>query len=100
MRAPFELGWSLESSTNTPAFLISSLNFLIAGGSCSISAFPDSQSLLAFTIIMNHIFISPDKFDFKPALPGRQSRNLHHGPDFHGSPTSCRDPLGNPEGLV
>src|ERR1700694_1383437 len=128
MRAPFELGWSLESSTNTPAFLISSLNFLIAGGSFSISLFPDSQPLLALTIIMNHIFIPPDTFVFnpalpkcsssvgfslrgfvlartkprrlKPALPRRQPRNFHDGADFHGSPAPCRDPPGDADGLI
>src|ERR1700674_5423514 len=36
----------------------------------------------------------------KPALPGRQARNFHHRPDFHGSPTASRDSPSNPDGLI
>src|ERR1017187_7905759 len=55
MRAPLELGWSPAPSTRTPAFTSSSLYLPIAEISSSLGITPASESLLAFTIIMNFI---------------------------------------------
>src|SRR5205807_1448402 len=59
IRAPFELGCSPVRSTSTPAFINSSLYFPMAARSSSLGILPASDSLFAFTIIMNRIFVSP-----------------------------------------
>src|SRR5712691_12757186 len=59
MRAPFELGCRPERSMSTPAFVSSSLYFIMAEMSFSSGMTPASESLLALTIIMNRIAPSP-----------------------------------------
>src|SRR5262249_54235187 len=58
-RAPFELGWSPSPASITPAFTSSSLNFPIAASSFSSGITPASESLVALTIAMNRIVVSP-----------------------------------------
>src|SRR5207253_2267151 len=53
MRKPLELDWSPARSRSTPAFINSSLYLPIAERSSSLGMMPASESLLAFTIIMN-----------------------------------------------
>src|SRR2546421_7992920 len=55
MRAPFELACSPSPAFMTPAFAISSLNFIIAFSNSGLGITPASESLLAFTITMNLI---------------------------------------------
>src|SRR5688572_21298543 len=55
MRDPFELGWSPSPASSTPAFAISSLKSPIAPISSRLGMTPASESLLAFTRIMNRI---------------------------------------------
>src|SRR5579864_4180465 len=59
MRKPLELGWSPARSSSTPAFISSSLYLPIAEKSSSPGMTPASDSLLAFIIIMNFIFVTP-----------------------------------------
>jgi len=59
IRAPLELGWSPERSSNTPAFISSSLYLPIAESSSSLGILPASESLLALTIIMNRMDVAP-----------------------------------------
>src|SRR5215469_10071012 len=59
MRAPLELGWRPERSSSTPAFVNSSLYLPIAERSSSLGILPASESLLAFTIIMNRMEVAP-----------------------------------------
>src|SRR5262249_17270237 len=54
-RAPLELGCSPERSISTPAFASSSLYFIMAEMSFSSGITPDSESLVALTIIRNRI---------------------------------------------
>src|SRR5215467_5194802 len=54
-RAPFALDCSPAPSSITPAFTSSSLYFAIAASISSDGNFPDSESLLAFTITMKRI---------------------------------------------
>src|SRR5260221_11868342 len=61
MRAPFELGWRPERSSSTPAFISSSLYLPIAESDASLGITPASDSLLAFTTIMNFMVIAPSK---------------------------------------
>src|SRR5882724_9214957 len=58
-RAPFELACSPAASSSTPAFISSSLYLPIAESNSSLGITPASESLLAFTIIMNRIVLSP-----------------------------------------
>src|SRR5882672_9029561 len=58
-RAPFELAWSPSPASITPAFTRSSLNFPISASIFSLGRTPASESLLAFTITMNRIVVSP-----------------------------------------
>src|SRR5215471_571005 len=58
-RAPFELAWSPSAASSTPAFASSSLYFPIAARSFSSGRTPASESLLALTITMNRIVLSP-----------------------------------------
>src|SRR6266699_1242200 len=59
MRAPLELGCRPARSRSTPAFSSSSLYFPIADRSSSLGILPASESLFAFTIIMNRINATP-----------------------------------------
>src|SRR5712691_6934106 len=59
MRQPFELAWSPEASSSTPAFCSSSWYFAISVRICSCGITPASESLVAFTTIMNRIVLSP-----------------------------------------
>src|SRR5215472_9799574 len=59
MRAPLELGCSPARSRSTPAFSSSSLYFPIADKSSSLGILPASESVFAFTIIMNRIHATP-----------------------------------------
>src|SRR6266700_4727605 len=59
MRVPFELGWRPARSSSTPAFINSSLYLPILESSSSLGMTPASESLLAFTIIMNFMVVSP-----------------------------------------
>src|SRR5712692_2949929 len=89
MRAPFELGWSPAPSRSTPAFISSSLYLPIAERRSSPGMMPASQSLLAFTIIMNLIVMSPSILisNDEPNSPGsrhggieeRRDRGCQHG---------------------
>src|SRR5439155_23118330 len=54
-RAPFELAWSPSPASITPALASSSLNFPIAVRAFSSGRTPASESLLAFTRIMNRM---------------------------------------------
>src|SRR5437016_11469135 len=58
-RAPLELGCNPSPASITPAFTSSSLYFPISVRSCSLGITPASESLVAFTIIMNRIVVSP-----------------------------------------
>src|SRR4051794_21990490 len=57
MRAPFELGCSPSPASMTPAFTISSLNFIIADMSFSSGITPASELLSAGTRTMNRIVV-------------------------------------------
>src|SRR5215467_11614058 len=59
IRAPLELDWSPARSNSTPAFISSSLYLPIAERSTSLGILPASESLLAFTIIMNRMDVAP-----------------------------------------
>src|ERR1043165_9427983 len=58
-RRPFELGCSPAPSSITPALTSSSLYLPIAASISSLGITPASLSLLAFTIIMNRMFVHP-----------------------------------------
>src|SRR3954464_3351068 len=58
-RAPFELGWSPSPASITPAFTSSSLYFPISVSSSSLGGTPASESLVALTMTMNRIVVSP-----------------------------------------
>src|SRR6266850_7778206 len=58
-RAPFELAWSPSPASITPAFTSFSLNFPISARRLSSGRTPASESLVALTITMNRIEISP-----------------------------------------
>src|SRR5947207_10741014 len=64
IRAPFELGWSPARSSSTPALASSSLYLVIAEMSSSVGITPASESLFAFTIIMNRIVVFPFRLLF------------------------------------
>ena len=59
MRQPFEVGWSPEPSSSTPALASSSWYWPISAISESSGITPASESLVAFTMIMNRIAVSP-----------------------------------------
>src|SRR5688572_15321550 len=63
MRQPFALGWSPEASSSTPAFWRSSWYLDISAKRCSqagaVGMTPASESLVAFTMIMNRMVLSP-----------------------------------------
>src|SRR5215510_8275249 len=61
-RAPLELGCSPLPSSITPAFTISSLNFAMAESSSSEGILPASESLVALTITMKRMVVSPLRF--------------------------------------
>src|SRR6266478_871468 len=58
-RAPFELACSPSPASMTPALLSSSSNFPISASSSALGKVPASEDLLALTITMNRIFLSP-----------------------------------------
>src|SRR3954469_13789141 len=58
-RAPLELGCSPSRGRRIPAFTSSSLYFPISENSCSVGRIPASDCLLALTMTMNRIFVSP-----------------------------------------
>src|SRR5438309_9908312 len=57
-RQPFELARRPEASSNTPAFCSSSWYFAISARICSCGMTPASESLVAFTMIMNRMVAS------------------------------------------
>src|SRR6266511_2666716 len=59
MRHPFALACSPEASSRTPAFCSASWYFAISLRIFSCGMTPASESLVAFTIIMNRIVLSP-----------------------------------------
>src|SRR6266545_3549243 len=84
-RAPFALDCSPAPSSITPALTSSSLYFTIAASISSDGILPASESLLAFTITMKRIGLSPlgsvrnrAAGRFRPvytlALPSRRAR--------------------------
>src|SRR5215469_1993061 len=58
-RVPLDVGFKPARSTSTPAFASSSLYLSIALNNSWLGILPASESLLAFTIIMNRIVPSP-----------------------------------------
>src|SRR5438093_1027535 len=66
MRHPFDVAWSPEASSNTPARCSSSWYFAISLRAFSSGITPASESWLAFTTIMNRMVLSP--------LPGLRGR--------------------------
>src|SRR5918996_379050 len=58
-RAPLLLGCSPSPPRRTPALTRSSLYLPIAASSSWLGSLPASESLLAFTMIMNRMFVSP-----------------------------------------
>src|SRR5437870_2154842 len=74
MRVPLELGWRPAASRRTPAFISSSLYLPMADRSSSLGILPASESLLAFTIIMNRMVLSPCGSDSELALGRFQPR--------------------------
>src|SRR5881409_3543196 len=59
MRHPFDVAWSPEASSSTPAFCSSSWYFAISPRIFSCGITPASESLVAFTTIMNRMVLSP-----------------------------------------
>src|SRR2546426_5894103 len=59
MRHPFDVAWSPEASSNTPARCSSSWYFAISLRAFSSGITPASESWLAFTTIMNRMVLSP-----------------------------------------
>src|SRR5437773_1333034 len=59
MRHPFDVAWSPEASSSTPAFCRSSWYFAISPRIFSCGITPASESLVAFTTIMNRMVLSP-----------------------------------------
>ena len=58
-RAPLELGCSPSPASITPAFTSSSLNFPMSARSFWLGMIPASESLVAFTMTMKRIVVSP-----------------------------------------
>src|SRR5437868_7118224 len=56
-RKPFELACRPSAASNTPAFIISSLNRPMASTISFVGSTPASESLLALTSIMNRIAV-------------------------------------------
>src|SRR5207244_2537036 len=92
-RAPLELAWSPSPASSTPAFSNCWLNLPIAVRIFSSGRTPASESLLAFTRIMNRIVVTPLGFGFGavPAsgLPSRRTRGS--GIDREPSASSWAD---------
>src|SRR5690349_13416467 len=63
-RAPFELGCSPSPASMIPAFTNSSLYLPMALRSASLGRTPASESLVARTITMNRIVVTPLLFSF------------------------------------
>src|SRR6266568_3969252 len=59
MRHPFDVAWSPEASSSTPAFCSSSWYFAISPRIFSCGITPASESFVAFTTIMNRMVLSP-----------------------------------------
>src|SRR6266704_6604537 len=59
MRHPFDVAWSPEASSSTPAFCSSSWYFAISPRIFSAGITPASESFVAFTTIMNRMVLSP-----------------------------------------
>src|SRR6266567_3631779 len=59
MRHPFDVAWSPEASSSTPAFCSSSWYFAISPRIFSCGITPASESFVAFTTIMNRMILSP-----------------------------------------
>src|SRR5262249_53303487 len=70
-RAPFELACSPSAASITPALVSSSLNLPISARSFSLGIMPASEFLLALTITMNRMVVSPYILNFVllPSLP-------------------------------
>src|SRR5262249_50865526 len=98
-RAPCELAFRPVRSTSTPALASSSLYFPIAASISSLGMLPASDSLLAFTIIMNRIAALLVSILFL-RLVRRQFRNLNYRSDFDCSQLRLRNASGNLNGFV
>src|SRR5712691_8529149 len=59
MRQPFALAWRPEASSSTPAFCSSSWYFAMSVSIFSCGRTPASDSLVAFTTIMNRMVLPP-----------------------------------------
>src|SRR5258707_6408655 len=62
MRLPLEVGWRPSAARRTPAFTSSSLNLPMLVRSSVLGRMPASESLLALTITMQRIGVSPFLF--------------------------------------
>src|SRR5882762_7412083 len=80
-RLPFELAWSPSAASSTPAFTSSSLYFPISARSFCFGKTPASESLLALTITMNRIVMSP--FEFELRAGGLSGRPRPGEPDLY-----------------
>src|SRR4030067_232283 len=95
MRHPFVLGVSPEASSSAPAFFSSSWYVAISAMSDSSGMTPASESLEAFTMIMNRMVVSPSGFShavgfyrYDERRPSESTRRV----DFPGCPP--RGPQG------
>src|SRR5262249_29887103 len=68
IRAPFELGCNPSPATITPALFNSSLNLLIPARSSALGFLPASEFLLALTITMNLMLVSPFRSIWFPPI--------------------------------
>src|SRR3989442_9933509 len=78
MRQPFALAWRPEASSSTPAFCSSSWYFAMSVSICSCGMTPASDSLVAFTTIMNRMILSP----LLLGLGCRRAQSLFVLPEF------------------
>src|SRR6266404_6883 len=77
MRVPLELGWRPARSSSTPAFMSSSLYLPIADRRASLGITPASDSLLAFTIIMNFMVVLSFVFFLRQTSNWEVGRSLY-----------------------
>src|SRR5579871_2159517 len=98
-RNPFELGWSPDKSTSTPAFISSSLYFPMALRSSGLGILPASESGFALTIIMNRTVLSPSASESNEEPQDRHSRreNFPEGLKFPAPDESPPFPIARPE---
>src|SRR6266568_3953490 len=91
MRHPFDVAWSPEASSITPAFSSSMLNFPIAVRIFSSGRTPASESLLALTSTMTRIAVCSSFW----VLPTRRAR----GGEIDGGGLPAGDGPEDEEGL-